>query len=64
MRSAVEGLRANRSAVLILVGMALIVAGIWTVVAALAGAAIGAGVGSALTGVALLLVESLSEGAS
>lgn len=51
----------HRTAVLTLLGLALIVAGLWTVAAALFGAAIGAGAGIVLAGLAVLLIEWLSE---
>jgi membrane-bound ClpP family serine protease len=58
---AVRELRTHRAALLIVLGLALIVAGIWTVAAALFGAAIGAGVGLALAGAAVLVIEGLSS---
>ncbi|MFJ5984319.1 hypothetical protein [Lentzea sp. NPDC092896] len=54
-------LRYSRTATLILLGFALIIAGLWTIAAALFGAVIGAGVGLVLTGVAVLVVEGLSS---
>lgn len=60
---ALQRLRVHRSAVLILLGLALIVAGLWVVAAAILGATIGAGIGLAVTGLAALLTESLSEDA-
>lgn len=62
MAAAMRGLRVHRSALLIVFGLAAIVAGIWLVVAAVFGAAVGAGVGLALSGLGLLLIEGLSEG--
>ncbi|GHH57747.1 hypothetical protein [Lentzea cavernae] len=55
-------LRNARTAILILLAFALIVAGLWTIAAALFGAVIGAGVGLFFMGVALLVVEGLSSG--
>lgn len=54
-------LKSARSAVLILGGIGLIVAGIWIVAAALFGAVIGAGVGVFATGIAFLVAELVSE---
>lgn len=54
-------LKTARTALLILIGFALIVAGAWTVIAELFGPTIGTGTGLALSGVALLIVEGLSE---
>jgi membrane-bound ClpP family serine protease len=56
---AVHRLRQHRAALLIIIGLALIVAGAWTVAASLFGAAVGAGVGLVLAGVALLVIEGL-----
>lgn len=61
MAAALRRLRVHRSAVLIIAGLALIVSGVWIGLAALFGAAIGAGGGSVLAGVTLLVVEGLTE---
>lgn len=54
-------LKTARTAALTLLGFALIVAGAWTVMAHLFGAVIGGGTGLALSGVAFLVIEGLSE---
>ncbi len=55
-------LRSARTATLILIGFALIVAGLWTIAAYYLGPVVGTGAGLALSGVALLVVEGLSAG--
>ncbi len=57
----VKRLQTARTAALTLLGFALIVAGAWTVMAHLFGAVIGAGCGLVLSGIALLVIEGLSE---
>ncbi len=54
-------LRAFRTNLLILIGFALIVAGLWVVLADLFGVVVGAGAGMFLSGVAVLVLEGLSE---
>lgn len=54
-------LKSARSAVLILGGIGLIVAGIWIVAAALFGAVIGGGIGLFASGIAFLVTELVSE---
>lgn len=56
-----RNLRVPRTAVLTVAGLGAIVAGLWVVAAVLFGAAIGAGAGIALGGVALLLIEAASD---
>lgn len=55
-------LKTARTVALTLIGFALIVAGIWTVMADLFGPIIGSGTGLALSGLALLVIEGLSSG--
>ena len=55
-------LRTARTALLILIGFACIVAGIWTVIADIFGPVIGAGSGLVASGVAFLVIEGLSAG--
>ncbi|MFC6090723.1 hypothetical protein [Saccharothrix lopnurensis] len=46
---------------MIVVGIACVVAGLWTLAAVLFGAGVGAGVGLVVLGVALLLVEAMLD---
>jgi len=55
-------LKGARTAFLILISFACIVAGLWTIGAELFGPVIGAGIGLVATGVALLVIEGLSAG--
>lgn len=55
-------LRTARTAILILIGFACIVAGLWTIAAELFGPVIGAGVGLLFSGVAFLVIEGLGAG--
>jgi hypothetical protein len=55
-------LRTARTATLILIGFACIVAGLWTVLAEVFGPVIGAGSGLIASGVAFLVIEGLSAG--
>lgn len=55
-------LRTARTATLILIGFALIVAGLWTIAGYYLGSVVGTGVGLALSGTAFLVVEGLSAG--
>jgi predicted phage tail protein len=57
----IKRLKTARTAILVILGLALIVAGIWTAAAYYLGAIPGAGIGLALSGVALLVIEGLSE---
>lgn len=54
-------LRRYRTNVVILLGFALIVAGVWIVVADIFGAVVGAGTGMLLSGVVVLVLEGLSD---
>jgi hypothetical protein len=58
----IRKLGALRANVVILLGFALIVAGIWIVVAELLGTIVAAGTGMFLSGVVLLVLQGLSEG--
>ena len=57
----IRKLRLPRTAINTVTGLAAIVAGLWVIAATLFGTAIGAGVGIALAGVALLLIEGASS---
>lgn len=58
----IRKLAALRGNLVILLGFALIVAGIWIVVAVVFGAIVGAGTGMCLSGIVLLVLQGLSEG--
>ncbi|MEU4804323.1 hypothetical protein [Actinosynnema sp. NPDC023587] len=51
----------RRTAVNMVVGLGAIVTGLWLIVATLFGMAIGGGAGLVLSGLALLLIEALSD---
>jgi len=53
-------LKGARTAILIVLSFALIVAGLWIIAAYYLGAVVGAGVGLALSGLAVLVIEGLS----
>jgi len=53
-------LKGARTAILIVLSFALIVAGLWIIAAYYLGAVVGAGVGLTLSGLAFLIIEGLS----
>lgn len=57
-----RNLRTARTAALILIGFACIVAGLWVILAELFGPIIGTGSGLIASGVAFLVIEGLSAG--